>query len=534
MTGWRLVDAEGRLASDPSLRAAISVSVAPPLSFLLVTSDVEQGTRLKNGLSTLGYCRVASTASLSNGSASSGQSGLQRFVRQIDGMTIDAIAISVRSREDAVTICQLIEAAGVESRLGRIPVLFAGPDDIAASLRENLPRKAELRHVSRVEWFRPDFDPSLTQAAISEDYLRPDRGQMPGNGRFEALTPAISSSLDGLGLITQLLARSRQSQVVVIDGGAATTSIVVSDESQTAEVRSDARTHAFSSVSLGTAGGIEDLLGEGQIERVRNWLPFDIEDSDLRDYLANRGASKRFLPQDLRQILIEQGVTREAGLMALRGLRRTVAPELIIASGGMARQPAWGAIALMLLDIFQPLSPCRLLVDRASMIPRLGAAARLDPGAVISLLQRDTLVDLGVCLSADGMATEGDTIAEIAIEITEELGALAPGLRSDYEIRFGTITRVEIPPGMEVPIRITEGRRMSFAIDGSSVLQPLEEVHEGSSSSYTCRGGLLGLIIDARGRPAGLPDETNARQARLIDWLQSIGAVEAEKFSNLG
>ena len=37
-------------------------------------------------------------------------------------------------------------------------------------------------------------------------------------------------------------------------------------------------------------------------------------------------------------------------------------------------------------------------------------------------------------------------------------------------------------------------------------------------------GGLVGLIIDARGRPLDLPSDENERQARLLQWMQAIGA----------
>ena len=37
-------------------------------------------------------------------------------------------------------------------------------------------------------------------------------------------------------------------------------------------------------------------------------------------------------------------------------------------------------------------------------------------------------------------------------------------------------------------------------------------------------GGLLGLIIDARGRPLVLPDDGRVRQQLLQQWMQAIGA----------
>jgi len=35
---------------------------------------------------------------------------------------------------------------------------------------------------------------------------------------------------------------------------------------------------------------------------------------------------------------------------------------------------------------------------------------------------------------------------------------------------------------------------------------------------------LIGRIIDARGRPLELPTNEKERQARLLQWMQAIGA----------
>lgn len=36
-------------------------------------------------------------------------------------------------------------------------------------------------------------------------------------------------------------------------------------------------------------------------------------------------------------------------------------------------------------------------------------------------------------------------------------------------------------------------------------------------------GGLVGLIIDARGRPLTLSTNEKERQARLLQWMQALG-----------
>ena len=47
---------------------------------------------------------------------------------------------------------------------------------------------------------------------------------------------------------------------------------------------------------------------------------------------------------------------------------------------------------------------------------------------------------------------------------------------------------------------------------------------ERAKAAEEIDGGLVGLIIDARGRPLAFPDDDKERQARLLQWMQTIGA----------
>jgi hypothetical protein len=40
-------------------------------------------------------------------------------------------------------------------------------------------------------------------------------------------------------------------------------------------------------------------------------------------------------------------------------------------------------------------------------------------------------------------------------------------------------------------------------------------------------GGILGIIIDARGRPLRLPKDESQRQAQIRQWLEELGVTHA-------
>ena len=47
---------------------------------------------------------------------------------------------------------------------------------------------------------------------------------------------------------------------------------------------------------------------------------------------------------------------------------------------------------------------------------------------------------------------------------------------------------------------------------------------ERAKAAEEIDGGLVGLIIDARGRPLIFPTNDKERQGRLLQWMQTMGA----------
>jgi hypothetical protein len=104
-----------------------------------------------------------------------------------------------------------------------------------------------------------------------------------------------------------------------------------------------------------------------------------------------------------------------------------------------------------------------------------------------------------------------------------------------------------MPPGemaVRVGVEYTNGRQVTVDVMGGTIeviplrtneqallsLFPAPTVDVGLGPGERARaaeeidGGLVGLIIDARGRPLELPANDKERQARLLQWMQAIGA----------
>ncbi len=47
-------------------------------------------------------------------------------------------------------------------------------------------------------------------------------------------------------------------------------------------------------------------------------------------------------------------------------------------------------------------------------------------------------------------------------------------------------------------------------------------------------GGVVGLILDARGRPLVLPDDDNQRRRRLLQWISTLDAYPSSAIERYG
>jgi hypothetical protein len=416
-------------------------------------------------------------------------------------------------------------------------VLFAGPDDISVSLKENLPDSMDFRQVSHVPWFQSGFDPLEARSFIGGLEIDAGHAVVRNLGMSAAANSRMfASPADNTALMAGLIAQSRQSAVCVGDVGGRWTSVFVvgpRSNSKATTSGSPLISSRFAETTDGTGPGLESLMAHTSPESVSRWIPFDISEDELRDFLANRRL-RPGPPNDLRQLLVEQAVSREC-LIVAGATQRDTSAELIIGSGGIARQPRLGQTALLLLDVFQPVLPCLLLADISGLLPRLGALARVDAAGAVSVLQTDALALIGPCLSLAGQASPGDTVAHIEVDSLDESPDNSGTETKSYDIRYGTLTLIPLRPGQRGTFRISTNRRFSFGLEKSSLFPSVSgSKSSDGASTHAISGGLLGVIIDARGRPLALSPDALTRQARVMEWLQSVDAVDAEMFSRLG
>jgi uncharacterized protein (TIGR01319 family) len=270
---------------------------------------------------------------------------------------------------------------------------------------------------------------------------------------------------------------------------------------------------------LGLASGLSGLLERVRLADVTRWLPVDIADEVVRDYLFNRALSPASLPVTPEELAIEQGLTRQLMQMAVRqtagvfpsgetqpngGLLPWFEP--IIATGSvLTRAPSLAHTLLMLLDGLQPTGTTTLVLDQNHLSSALGAAAAINPLLVAQVLDSNSYLYLGTVISPVGHARPGTPVLQLKITYENNHEA-------SLDVNQGALEILPLPAGQTAHVHLQPLHRYDVGMGGP-----------GRGGRLNIHGGVFGVIIDARGRPLQLPDDAGRRRELLKKWFWTLG-----------
>lgn len=265
-------------------------------------------------------------------------------------------------------------------------------------------------------------------------------------------------------------------------------------------------------------GGLERL--EGDPESILRWVPVPMEPEAAREILLNKEIAPWTVPEVSEELWLEQAVAREVIRDAVRAARggwgvdggrapvRRLTPQFdpILLSGGiLAGAPRPGQAALIALDAIEPVGISTLLLDLYGLAPVLGGVARLKPLAAVEVLDGGGVLNLATVVTPVGRAREGEVILRVRIQY-ERGGEL------ELEVEQGSLEVLPLPVGEEAILELRPRGGIDVGLG-----------RPGKGGRQRVRGGLVGLIIDARGRPLRLPEDPEERRARVQQWLWDVG-----------
>jgi uncharacterized protein (TIGR01319 family) len=441
-----------------------------------------------------------------------------------------------------VELAEFIAAANPRPRLGssyKLPIVYAGNKDAREAVKEALGAKAEL-HITenlRPVLERENLGPA--RAEIHDLFLKHVMAQAPGYPKLMSWVGApIMPTPAAVGNIIQRVAQTRNLNIVGVDIGGATTD-VFSDfrppapQGSAPQAPSQRIFNRSVSANLGMSYSISNVLAETGLANILRWVPFDIQESDLRNRIKNKMIRPTTVPCLLEDLKIEQAIAREALRLAfiqhkqlavgLKGVQRgrTISEsldegtsgeslinmkdlDLLIGSGGvLSHAPRRSQAMMMMIDAFSPEAVTRLAVDSIFMMPHLGVLAQVHQAAAAEVFERDCLIHLGTCVSPVNQGKPGAKCFEYRMTTSD--GQTLAG-----EVAVGDI--VLVPLGVDQTAELTA--------------EPARSIDLGNGKGHTLQakvhGGVVGVAFDGRGRPLEIP-QTN-RSEVVAKWAKAFDA----------
>ena len=432
-----------------------------------------------------------------------------------------------------IQLAELVAPAKPRPRFGsayQLPIIFAGNSDAQPEIERVFSDSADATggfDLSVVENLRPMLEQENLGPArdrIHDVFLEHVMAHAPGYDKLIEWTNApIMPTPGAVGDILQTIARTQGINAVGVDIGGATTDVF--------SVFGGTFNRTVSA-NLGMSYSISNVCAEAGMDSVLRWVHLDMDERELRNRVKNKMIRPTTIPQSAEALVFEQAVAREALRLAyqqhkefattLKGVQqqRTVGDvfsqevsgasivdgmklDLLVASGGvLSHAPRMHQTAMMLIDAFEPEGFTTLAKDSIFMMPHLGVLSSVHEKAAMEVFERDCLVILGTCIAAKGEGRPGKPSFRYTI---------SGGVTASGEMTWGDVQMIELGIGETAEVEVSPVRGVDLG--GGS----------GKTVKRTVKGGTVGIILDARGRPLTLPDEDEARREavrRTIDAIQ--------------
>jgi len=442
----------------------------------------------------------------------------------VDGGSVQYIA----------AIAETLVQANPQPRFGatyKLPLIYAGNRDATEDVR-NI--SAQTMEVHAVENLRPRHDVENLGPAretIHELFMNHVMAQAPGYGELmNWVDVTIMPTPGAVGRIISLMAEQYKANIIGVDIGGATTDVFSSFEGLFTRTVS---------ANLGLSYSICNVLEEAGFANILRWVPFGVDEEQCSDWIANKMVRPTVIPHAMRNLILEQAIAREALRLSFahhKSLAKKVEKEeisagwrtqqkmfvsagqeiiqmmgldMLVGSGGvLSHAPRREQAMMMLIDSFQPEGITELCVDSIFMMPHLGVLSTTHPEIAAEVFDKDCLVRLGTVIAPAGKAREGQPA--VTVKIFHPKGLITE------RVPFGSVKR--IPLGV--------GETADVEVDPAAVLDM--GAGKGKRVQGTAKGGLVGIFIDARGRPVELPEDPKERVHKLTEWLVALNVYPEE------
>jgi hypothetical protein len=522
ITGRVIFNAEGQLVipSQPNgsgVDACVAtVSVGPPLKVVAIGLLEDISTESAKNLASTTYARVVEAMSLND------RRGTVARLDTILQMHPDLIVVAGGIEGGAKgSVLDLLEAVGLACYLmpkeQRPEVLYAGNSELVKDVQASLGTLANLHIAPNVRQSYESEQLTPSQPALAQIFRLVRSRQIRGIQEVDLWTgnhlmPAATAFGRTIRYISKEYAHTHKG-VLGVDIGASATIIA----------------SAFSGdlilsihPGLGLGENLPEILNQCSLSDIMRWIPVDVSDQYVRNYIHNKAVYPSSLPMTTDELATEQALACQAMQLAVRQASKAYPPDIpgsmpgllpwfepIIASGSvLTKAPARNQALMMILNGLQPTGVTTIALDRNNLASSLGAAASVAPLLTIQSLDATNFVNLCTIISPVGNAPLGTPILRVRMTSDD-------GLESELEVLYGSLAAIRLPVGQAGTLHLTPLHRFDVGMGGL-----------GRGGTVKVIGGVLGVLIDARGRPLRLPAEPSGRRDLLNKWLATAGSVQ--------
>lgn len=429
-----------------------------------------------------------------------------------------------------VELAEFIAAANPAPRLGisyKLPVIFAGNKEARDKVKEILEEKCAVHTTENIRPVLERENLFPARKEVQELFLVHVMAQAPGYKHLMEMAHApIMPTPAAVGKIMQTIAKKEDINIVGADIGGATTDVFSVF---------DGEFNRTVSANLGMSYSVSNVLAEAGIENIKRWIPFEIDETDVRNRIKNKMIRPTTVPQLIEELKIEHALSREALRLAfeqhkelaigLKGVQkeRDISDafkaddqeslihmkklDLLVGSGGvLSHAPRRSQSMMMMIDAFQPEGVTRIAVDSIFMMPHLGVLSTVHEDAATEVFEKDCLVNLGTCISVINKGQIGEECLDYNVTVN--------GKTETGTLKYGDLVVLPLPENETAEIEIVPKRKYDV---GNG---------KGESIKSEIKGGVVGTVIDARGRPLEMPTDKELHKQLIQNWTNAFNAYQ--------
>lgn len=366
-------------------------------------------------------------------------------------------------------------------------VIYAGNREMRPQVESSLVEYCDLLIADNV---RPSLDHEFFDQAIAlfgDVYTTHQVTKLSG---FETITawsdlPVIPVA-HGFGAICEFFSTLQKGRVLGVDIGSNNVTVLAAEPDYVyLDVNSD----------LGLGSPLAKLWNHVSISEVANWAGLANKHEQVVNYVANKAIWPGTIPTERKHLFIEQSIARAILINAAAKAysrwnwsgdqRFEPIRSLILRGAIMSNSVNVRRLVLMVLDALQPAGIFDVLVDRFGVLSAMGLLSFHNPHLVVQILQGQGKERLGWIIAPKSSVKEGHVVLRLSVSVEDQP-------TQQLEIKQGDVDHIPLRRDQRARVIADPSPRTDIGVG------------PGKSRTLTVGGGLLGILIDARGRP--IPD----------------------------